>query len=67
MSAAVEDEPRDLFARWDVRWTTITVRRSSARNDTVYGLSGYLSGDADRARARFEEFLETKAVLGYGD
>jgi aldehyde dehydrogenase (NAD+) len=73
-------------------------------NDTVYGLSGYISGDADRARAMarrirsgnvhlngagpdfnapfggyghsgngrewgafgFEEYLETKAILGYG-
>ena len=73
-------------------------------NDTAYGLSGYISGDADRARAMarrirsgnvhlngapgdmnapfggykqsgngrewgrlgMEEFLETKAILGYG-
>ncbi|MFI0353174.1 aldehyde dehydrogenase family protein [Actinomadura sp. 9N407] len=73
-------------------------------NDTVYGLSGYISGDTDRARAMarrirsgnvhlngagpdfnapfggyghsgngrewgafgFEEYLETKAILGYG-
>ncbi|MFB4313800.1 aldehyde dehydrogenase family protein [Actinomadura sp. 21ATH] len=74
-------------------------------NDTVYGLSGYISGGADRAKAMarrirsgnvhlngagpdfnapfggyghsgngrewgafgFEEYLETKAILGYGD